>query len=105
MHETFAGAHPGELLQVSADGVALLADGEPRWHAPHTDIRAVLAVRRVSDGVVHDAVHVCTTDGHDRHFLVATSLVSNDYDAEFSEAAADAIADRLRRAAGLDGVG
>lgn len=99
--DAYAGDRPGELLRVSRRGVSLLADGVERWHADHADIRSVSTVRWVRDGVVHDAVHVCAVDGRDRHFLVATTDVSNDYDAEFAEAVADALAAAVRRAGGL----
>ena len=98
---SFAGARPGECLRVTARGVCLEVDGRRLWATRHDAIRAVLTIRRVSDGWVHDAVQVCATDGDDRHFLVATSMVDDDYDAEFSEAVADAVAESVRRAVGL----
>lgn len=101
---TFTGARAGERLLVSEQGVSLEADGRETWHVPHQEIRSVVCVRRVRDDLIHDAVHVCTTGGRDRHFIVATSRVDDDYDSEFSEAVADAVAASLRRAAGLDPV-
>ncbi len=98
---TFRGARSGEHLHISAGGVTLVADGERRWHAPFSDIRSVLAVRRVRERFVDDAIHICTRDGRDRHFLVASTAVRDDYGAEFSEAVADAVATSVRRAAGL----
>ncbi len=53
------------------------------------------------EGFVDDAIHICTRDGRDRHFLVASTAVRDDYGAEFSEAVADAVATSVRRAAGL----
>ena len=102
--KTFDGVRAGERLLVSDQGVSLQVDGLCTWHVPHHDIHSVVCVRSVDEGLIHDAVHVCTKAGPDRHFTVATSRAEDDYDSEFSEAVADAVAASLRRAAGLDPV-
>ena len=99
--ETFQGARLGERLLVAEDGVTLLSDGEPLWHAAREDIHAVDCTRQVRGWFVDDIVHVGAHGGDEHRFLVASSDMDDDYDCEFAEAVADAIAESIRRAAGL----